>query len=1214
MPWVSWQAFWRVQFGRRRGEDLSLQGLIDVLDRVPAFTNALAKMAGGEAQVVTLPEPAKPFVLAALAKRSSGPVVVICPHPDDARRMTEHLQAYAGDEAPIYHFAESEVLPYERLSVEAGTVHERLSALGALHGFVDDDAAQPPIIVTSVTGLMQKTISPELMRSTVHLLRADDKLSIDETLQRWVGMGYTVEALVEEPGSVARRGDIVDIHGPGHSQPVRIDLWGNRIDTVRLFEAASQRSTDHIAALRVLPAAELLPSHADQAAVEEKVRGLDFSNTTTAERDRIDNDLAELLSGMSADAGALYTGFMLRHTLLDHLPSADNAVLVVSEPSEVLEAARRVEAGAEKLRLAKQERGELPIGFPSCLVAWEDLEEAINSWKASMALSRYHHAESEGGLAVELPFGPPASYQGGLEILATDLVNRRTPTVITTQHSRRLEEVLRDQGVAARETRSLEIAPTAEAVHIVHGTLAGGWTLHERSDDDAPLLTLLSDNEVFGTAKRRVTRPRRHTTRFRATTVEELNPGQYVVHVDHGIGRFVGTINRGGADVDGGDAPAGGDTGAAREYLVLEYAEGDRLYVPMEHLDRISPYVGGDEASPSPTRLGTQEWTRAVSRAKESTQKLAVDLLALYAQREMAQGYAHSLDTPWQQEMEDAFPFVETPDQDVAINDVKEDLEGIKPMDRLVCGDVGYGKTEVALRAAFKAVMSGKQVALLVPTTVLAQQHFVTFTERLEPYPLKVEMLSRFRTPKEQDVILARLAEGEIDIVVGTHRLVQKDVAFKDLGLVIIDEEHRFGVGHKERMKEMRQEVDVLTLTATPIPRTLHMALAGIRDISTIETPPEERLPIKTYLAESSDDLIREAILRELDREGQVFFLHNRVKDIDLTADRIRTLVPEARVLVGHGQMHEEDLSDVMERFADGEADVLVCTTIIESGLDIPAANTMIVDRAGNFGLAQLYQLRGRIGRSSQRAYAYLLVERGRRLTDQAQKRLQTIVAATELGAGFRIAMKDLEIRGAGNILGAEQSGYIHAVGFDLYTRLLAQAVSELRAATGDGPAVEIEPGDAVIDLGLPASIPEDLVPHMPTRMAMYQRLAKAQTTEEIDELPREFEERFGHQLPDVVHHLIYGVRVKLACREARVASITRRPDHVTLRLIDQVGGARVPLERALGHRTSVGNQQIQMPIAGGEIPWGQALLEVLGLLTDFQRRVPEMAEQGVRG
>ena len=1184
-----------------------------MLARVPAYRETLDELHRGSKRAATLPEPAKPFVLGALSKQWGGPVVVLCPHPEDSRRLVELIQSYAGDDAPVHHFAESEVLPYERLSIEAGTVHERLAALGALHGFVGDDASHPPVIVTSVTGLMQKTISPDLFRSNTSTVKRDDKLSVDQTLEQWARMGYRVGPLVEEPGTAARRGDILDIFGPGFTDPVRIDLWGNRVDTIRRFESASQRSIDHLDQFRVLPAAELLPAYVDAAALDALVRALDFTNVTTANRDRVDNDLAELIAGMSVDAGALYAGFMLHHTLLDHLAHAPNALLVISEPSEVLEAARHAEAGAEKLRLTKEERGELPMGFPSSLAPWEEIEAEIQRWPARLELSRYHRAEADPDAhrAVVLPFSPPAAYQGAVETLAASLVDRRTPTVIATQHSRRLEELLRNEGVGARETRTMDEEPTADLINIVHTTLAGGWTLHETSDEDAPLVTLLTDTEVFGTAKRRVTRPRRHASKFRATSVDELTPGQYVVHVDHGIGRFMGTINRGVRDAEGENSASSteGETepAAIREYLILEYAEGDKLYVPMEHLGRLSPYVGGDEASPSPTRLGTQEWTRAVSKARESTQKLAVDLLALYAQREMSEGYAHAPDTPWQRELEDSFPFLETPDQDTAIQDVKADLEGIKPMDRLVCGDVGYGKTEVALRAAFKTVMSGKQVAVLVPTTVLAQQHFVTFTERLEPYPVAVEMLSRFRSPKEADEIVDKLKSGEVDIVIGTHRLVQRDVAFKDLGLVIIDEEHRFGVGHKERMKELRQEVDVLTLTATPIPRTLHMALAGIRDISTIETPPEERLPIKTYLAESSDDLIREAILRELDREGQVFFLHNRVKDIEWTADKIRTLVPEARVIVGHGQMPEDRLSDVMERFAAGDADVLVCTTIIESGLDIPAANTLIVDRAGNFGLAQLYQLRGRIGRRSQRAYAYLLVERGRRLTEQAQKRLQTIVAATELGAGFRIAMKDLEIRGAGNILGAEQSGHIHAVGFDLYTRLLSEAVIELRAATGDGPAAPLTGPDPLIDLGLPASVPEDLVPHMPTRMAMYQRLANTQTIEQLDELPREFEDRFGHQLPESLHHLMYGVRVKLLSREARVESIIRRGERITLKLIDQVGGARVPLQRALGHGTTVGNQQVHMSVVGGEVPWGQALLEVLGRLSAFQQMVPEL-------
>ncbi|MEX2598279.1 MAG: DEAD/DEAH box helicase, partial [Dehalococcoidia bacterium] len=612
-------------------------------------------------------------------------------------------------------------------------------------------------------------------------------------------------------------------------------------------------------AVQVLPAAEILPALTDAEQVDALVRGLDFSNCKTSERDRVNDDLAELMSGLSMDNASLYAGFLLRHTLLDHLAAMGNAegghpssglragsgpplrgagvgadggalvrtevrahsraplrgadagapVLIVDEPAEVEEAGRHLEETAEKLRLAKEERGELPRHFPAGMLPWREAEAVLRGYAARLALTRFHHVGDD---AVTLSFGSPPSYHSALDKLTDSLKGGRSaPVVIATQHSRRMEEVLREADVGVRETRSLEALDT-DVVDVVHTSLPGGWVLRAGEDDDRPLVTLLTDNEVFGTAKRRVTRPRRHAQRLRAVSADELQPGQYVVHVDHGIGKFVETISRSAGGTEG-------DTDA-REYLVLEYAEGDRLYVPMEHLDRISPYIGGDEAAPSPTRLGTQEWTRAVSRAKESTKKLAVDLLALYAQREMAEGFPHGSDTPWQREVEDAFPFVETPDQQSAIDEVKNDMEQAKPMDRLVCGDVGYGKTEVALRAAVKAVMSGRQVALLVPTTVLAQQHYMNFAERLSPFPVTVEVLSRFRSHKEQDEIIAKLKSGDIDIVIGTHRLVQKDVGFKELGLVIIDEEHRFGVGHKERLKELRQEVDVLTLTATPIPRT----------------------------------------------------------------------------------------------------------------------------------------------------------------------------------------------------------------------------------------------------------------------------------------------------------------------------------------------------------------------------------------------------------
>ena len=969
--------------------------------------------------------------------------------------------------------------------------------------------------------------------------------------------------------------------------PARIDLWGDEIDSLRHFDPATQRSTGAVDQIAVLPAWEVLPSLAGDE-VGEMLRELDYANVKTSERDRIQDEMAQLLAHMTTDAAAFYAGFFHRHTLLDHL-DVSSALVVVDEPSETEEAAHQWEAAAARLRLTKQERGELPLGFPPPFADWPSIAQELERF-AVLEVSRYHKGRSGGTIA--LPFAAPPLYHSDVGALAADIGARSAPTVLATQHSRRLDEVLREGDVGARESRDLPALPDASVVHVVHAPVAGGWTLRER-EDAGDLLRLLTDAEIFGAAKRRPGRSRRRAAPAHHVLVDELAPGQLVVHVDHGIGRFAGT-----RAMDEGDA--------RREYLVLEYAERDRLYVPMEQVGRISPYSGGGDEAPSLTRLGTQEWSRAVARAKESTKQLAFDLLALYAGRELADGHPAAPDTPWQREMEDAFPYVETPDQAEAIGAVKDDMEAPRPMDRLVCGDVGYGKTEVALRASFKTVMDGKQVAVLVPTTVLAQQHFQTFAERLGPYPIRVEMLSRFRTPAEQSDVIRRLRLGEVDVVVGTHRLVQRDVGFKDLGLLVIDEEHRFGVNQKEQLREMRHGVDVLTLTATPIPRTLHMALAGVRDISNIETPPEERLPIKTYLAETSDELVREAIQRELDRGGQVYFLHNRVKTIDLALGRLRELVPAARLLVAHGQMNEAALADVMERFIDGEADVLVCTTIIESGLDIPTVNTLIVDRADRFGLAQLYQLRGRIGRRAQRGYAYLLIPSGRRLTEAAQRRLQTIAAATELGAGFRIAMRDLEIRGAGNILGAEQSGHIHAVGFDLYTRMLQEAVEDLRAQ--GGMSEPRRQSDPQVDLGLEANIPDWLVDHLPTRMGLYQRMARARSIGDVEDITAEFRDRFGSRLPDEVYALLYTLRVSVLAREASVESVLRQANEVTMRLREPAGGARLALERALGRGVRVGHQQVHLPTQG-DAPWGQALLEVLEGLERFQRAAADLAE-----
>jgi transcription-repair coupling factor (superfamily II helicase) len=1173
---------------------LGLEGLFLPLNAVPAYRRLVAGLDSGRPMAATAPDAAKPFVLAALWRQQQRPMLLLCPRPEDARRLVDQLTAYLGDDAPVHHFAESEVLPYERMALDAATVHQRLGALSVLGGLSAGPAVMP-LVVTSTMALMQKTVSPALFHGLAQRITAGDRLALEPTLAQWARMGYRFVPLVEEPGTMSRRGGIIDIFTPSLPFPVRIDLWGDRVDSIRLFDPASQRSLENVPTLIVLVAQEVLPALVEPSTLETAMKALDYANCKTSERDRLNEELAELSAGMAMEHAGLYTGFFNNATLLDHLPQSTETLLINVEPSEFQEAARQWEGRAEKLRIAKQKRGELPLNFPSSLDDWAAVNAAWRLWPSQLELSRYYQGAAA---AVEaLPFDAPPGYGGHLERLGGDI--RPTSTgrvVIATQHSQRVAELVREADVGVREVRTLDTEPEPTVTSVVHVTVEGGWTLRVQ-EEGAPILTLLTDTELFGTAKRRAVRTR--TAGRRRIDAVELTPGQFVVHIDHGVAQFVGTAEM-------------GSNGVSREYLVLDYAQGDKLYIPMDHLDRVSPYVSGADHVPTLTRLGTAEWGRSVTKAKESTKRLAIDLLQLYAHREMEDGHAFAPDTPWQREMEDAFPFVETPDQADAISRVKEDMEARRPMDRLVCGDVGYGKTEVALRGAFKAVMGGKQVAVLVPTTVLAQQHHATFTERFSGFPVRVEVLSRFRTVREQVAVLEQLKRGEVDIVVGTHRLLQQDVEFKDLGLVIIDEEHRFGVGHKERLREMRQQVDILAMTATPIPRTLHMAMAGIRDISTMETPPEHRLPIKTFLGEASDDLVREAILRELDRGGQVFYLHNRVKSIDLAANEVRALVPEATVMVAHGQMPEEDLARAMNDFADGAADVLLCTTIIESGLDLPAVNTLIVERADRFGLAQLYQLRGRIGRRAHRAYAYLLVPQGRKVTETAQRRLQTVLAATELGAGFRIAMKDLEIRGAGNILGPEQSGYIHAVGFELYARLLADAVNELRAsALGADAARAADVPEPQVDLGLASFIPEHLVEHMPTRMALYQRMARTRDVEEVDALAQELRDRFG-RLPDEVHHLLYSLRVRALARLARVESLTRRGDQLTMKLLDPIGGARIPLERALGHGVRSGHHQVNMPLGGvasskEAVPWGQALLEVLQRLEEFQRQVPEL-------
>ncbi|MFQ5826949.1 MAG: transcription-repair coupling factor, partial [Dehalococcoidia bacterium] len=831
---------------------------------------------------------------------------------------------------------------------------------------------------------------PSDFAARCHRLETGMAIDLSRLLSDWLAMGYEMESAVEVPGTFARRGGIIDLYPVASPHPVRIELLGSRIDSLRSFDPSSQRSLEPVPSVAIMPARELLCPPQSEERPRGTLAGLDLSRLRPELRERFEEDMARLGEGHWFQGMEFYAPLFHTGCLLDYLPQ--QALVILDEPGEIEASLGELDEQGRGLREQQLAEGVLPPDFPAPYFPWPELEAKVGAVGRRLSLEQWGADEGDN----ELPLTPAPGYGGQWPLLLKDIrqwLGEKARVLVVSQQAERVSELLEDEDIIAPALSQMGEPPPPGSLTVLHGSLAQGWVMSQ------PQVALLSDAEVFGFVKERRwlrRRPVRHQV-----FLADLSPGDYVVHIDHGIARFAGTTTQ-------------GLNGEEREYLVLEYAAGDKLYVPSDQIDRVSRYIGAGGQPPALSRLGTQEWHRTKQRVRQAVGDIARELLELYAAREVAPGFAFSLDTPWQGEMEMSFPYVETPDQQEAVVAVKEDMERPRPMDRLVCGDVGYGKTEVALRAAFKTVMDSKQVAMLVPTTVLAQQHFATFKQRLAPFPLRVEMLSRFRTPKEQHEVIEGLSQGTVDICIGTHRLLQRDVAFRDLGLVIIDEEQRFGVVHKERLKQMRKEVDVLTLSATPIPRTLHMSLAGVRDMSTIETPPEERLPIKTYVAEDSDRLVREAILRELERDGQVFFVHNRVETIAPVARRLMALVPEALVAVGHGQMPEEELEAVMTDFSGGRFDVLVCTTIIESGLDMPNVNTLVVNEADRLGLTQLYQLRGRVGRGGQRAYAYFLRHGGKHLTPTAHQRLETILEATDLGAGFRIAMKDLEIRGGG--------------------------------------------------------------------------------------------------------------------------------------------------------------------------------------------------------
>ena len=1230
---------------------MSLRGILSVAGGHPAFRRHLAGLSESNSESpITVRQGARPAYIGCLWRQLQSPILVLTPRADDARRLQDQLLTYLGEGAPIYLLPEPEVLPFERLAVDAHTGHQRLEALAALASPpTDADGGQEPhpLVVTSVGAALRLTLPPGVL-STMHEdgVGAQDyvhvalgqRVRLNQMLSSWVDLGYRNEPLVESPGCFSQRGGIIDVFPSDSDLPFRIELWDDEVDTIRRFDPVTQRSVSDAQSVTLIPAREQLPSIAQRPWIEEQVGRLDFSRCSGEVRDRFEEEIESLYDAPNNETLSLYNGLLNQNNLLEFLPTS--GFLILDRASQIEAEALELEERFQRMRETREERGELPHHFPLPYLSWNEFRDSMDGRKQVSLQSWVSEDEDH-------IFQPAVPYYGNLKQLASDVRKYQgegKAVVAVTQHAGRLAEILEQEGIRVSVSRSVDDAPDAKEVRILAGSLSEGWTIgldsgqengpssddgnkgnngaNDRKNSRGYSLTLLTDAELFGTVKERRYRRTRKIESGPDIVMSDLVPGCYVVHIDHGVARFAGTTrmsdgtgsgNNGNTGSNGSkelEANESGETEAGdKEYLVLEYADNDKLYVPTDHLDRVSAYIGSQDQPPGLTRLGTAEWSRIKEKVKGATKEMAEELLKLHAARQAAQGHEFSPDTTWQQELEDSFPFEETPDQARAIDEVKADMEQIKPMDRLICGDVGYGKTEVALRAAFKTVNDGFQVGILVPTTVLAQQHYATFSERLSPYPVTVEVLSRFRTPKEQEEVVDGLKAGSVNIVIGTHRLLQKDISFKNLGLVVVDEEQRFGVAHKERLKQLRREVDVLTLSATPIPRTLNQALAGMRDLSTMDSPPESRLPIKTFVSEYSEEVIKEAILRELERNGQVFFLHNRVKTIGQKAAELAELVPQARIMVGHGQMPESDLEEVMMSFAAGEGDVLLCTTIIESGLDMPNVNTLILDRADRFGLSQLYQLRGRVGRGEHRAYAYLLLPKGRRITEAAEKRIQAILEASDLGAGFRIAMRDLEIRGAGNLLGAAQSGHIHDVGLDLYSQLLKQAVEELKKEGGQGEASgdPDEAGLPRLELPLPARIPESYMEHMPTRLAVYQRIAKMTNRPDVPALREELRDRFG-PLPDDTENLLRLADLRALAGAAGIRSVVLHDESIILSLRVAVGGARVPLEKALGPSAKVGNQQIHLSMRQLGEQWLSRLSMVIERLQVFQESIRHLS------
>ncbi|MGY5130653.1 transcription-repair coupling factor [Streptomyces nigrescens] len=1110
---------------------MSLTGLLDVVVRDPALAEAVQAAADGNRPQVDLvgPPAARPFAIAALARQAGRPVLAVTATGREAEDLAAALRSLvpAGEDNSVVEFPSWETLPHERLSPRSDTVGRRLAVLRRLaHPRQDDPTAGPvSVVVAPIRSVLQPQVKGLGDLEPVSL-RTGETADLEEIVDGLAAAAYARVELVEKRGEFAVRGGILDVFPPTEEHPLRVEFWGDDVEEIRYFKVADQRSlevAEH--GLWAPPCRELLLT--DQ--VRERAAALAEQHPELGELlGKIAEGIA--VEGMESLAPVLVDDMEL---LLDVLPKGSMAV--VCDPERVrTRAADLVATSQEFLQAswaASAGGGVAPVDVGAAsLWGIADVRDRARElgmmWWSVSPFAADEDLETDGD-TLKLGMHAPDTYRGDTQRALADtkqwLADGWRTVFLTEAHgpAARTVEVLGGEGIPARLDAELaEISPSV--VHVSCGSLDNGFL------DPSLRLAVLTETDLSGQKAAGKDGARMPARRRKTIDPLTLETGDFIVHEQHGVGRYIEMVQR-------------TVQGATREYLLVEYAPakrgqpGDRLYIPTDQLEQVTKYVGGE--APTLHRLGGADWTKTKARAKKAVKEIAADLIKLYSARMAAPGHTFGPDTPWQRELEDAFPYAETPDQLTTIAEVKEDMEKSVPMDRLICGDVGYGKTEIAVRAAFKAVQDGKQVAVLVPTTLLVQQHYGTFTERYGQFPVNVKALSRFQTDTEAKAVLEGLREGSVDLVIGTHRLFSSETKFKDLGLVIVDEEQRFGVEHKEQLKKLRANVDVLTMSATPIPRTLEMAVTGIREMSTITTPPEERHPVLTFVGPYEQKQIGAAIRRELLREGQVFYIHNRVESIDRAAARLREIVPEARIQTAHGQMGESQLEQVVVDFWEKKFDVLVSTTIVESGIDISNANTLIVERGDNFGLSQLHQLRGRVGRGRERGYSYFLYPPEKPLTETAHERLATIAQHTEMGAGMYVAMKDLEIRGAGNLLGGEQSGHIAGVGFDLYVRMVGEAVADYRASL-EGGVEEEPPLEVKIELPVDAHVPHDYAPGERLRLQAYRAIASASSEEDITAVREELTDRYG-KLPEPVENLLLVAGLRMLARACGVSDIT---------------------------------------------------------------------------